>query len=248
MQGIKLLPVKEGREMYLESGCAEACAKLEGIPQVQCERKALYKWYQKAYKASFKTTEYLSAPEHKLGRILKGMYGGSNFWAINVKSGAWEKILYALATIPPIEITHFDLLANSNDPNEVEIAMVSEEALEGTYASGYDASGYERGVINLADYAGLNFKYKNGAEFDAETFESERGMSERFAKSGINFGAMVAKGRDEVLYDNTVRGGTAAAIFKFVSACTPEGTDKYGDPTENCRDNKKQLGRIWWYA
>jgi len=244
VSGIKLLPFSEGREMYQASGAAAACASVTGlVPKVQCERGVLFKWYQGRW-STFKNSDYLdyqSHPEHKLGRILKGMYGSvMNYRAIKLGGKgdeSWEKILYALVTISPVEIDHFEFLPNSNKAMQVEMAMQSHAALEGTYAG--------VGGLDLADYDGLDFLEKNGAEFDPDAFESQRSQGERFARSGLNFGAMTAKGRnDYILNLAKVRGGTAEYILNFASPCTKTKTDGYNDPTEGCRSNH---GRVFWH-
>jgi len=242
VSGIKMLPFAEGREMYEASGVAGACASTVAlVAKVQCERKALLKWYANQW-STFKKSNYVDYrkhPAHKLGRILKGMYGGTMTYRA-IKFGgkgdeAWEKIVYALSTIPPTEIEHFEFLTNSKKMKEVEIAMVTHPALEGTY-----------GDQDLSVYAGLDFQAKNGAEFDPDAFEDQRSSGERFARSGLNFGAMVAKGQsEEILNMEKVRGGTAEYILNFASPCTKKTkTDGNNDPTEGCRDS---YGRVFWY-
>eukprot|EP00930_Biecheleria_cincta_P072086 TRINITY_DN59531_c0_g1_i1.p1 TRINITY_DN59531_c0_g1~~TRINITY_DN59531_c0_g1_i1.p1 ORF type:complete len:402 (+),score=59.70 TRINITY_DN59531_c0_g1_i1:83-1207(+) len=234
--GIKLLPFSEGLELYEASGAADACNQIADIvKQVVCERAVLFKWYQKQWNR-FKTSAYKSQPAHKLGRILSGMYGSTTtYYAVKAGakgSEAWEKILYSLITIPPLEIDFFEFLSNSENPDEIEMAMVSHEVFHGTYDT-----------LDLAAYTGLNFKAKNGAEFEAGAFESQRSMAEIFARSGINFGAMSAKGRDDVLNDSRVRGGTAKYILNFASPCTESKTDENADPTVGCKDTH---GRVYW--
>lgn len=232
--GLKLLPFDEGLEMYHASGAAEKCGqKADIVNQAVCERKELYKWYTSQWK-QFKKSEYRSKPAHKLARILYGMYGTSaTFYGIKAGGrGAWEKILYAFVTIPAVEIDFFEFASNSEDPDEVEIAMSSHEVFSGTY-----------GTLDLASFNGLNFKAKNGAEFQKDAWASQRLLAERMARSGINFGAMSAKGRDDIINDDQVRGGTAKYILKFASPCTESETDKTDDPTVACKGDH---GRVHW--
>jgi len=233
--GLKLLPFDEGLEMYKASGAAEACDQEAPIvDQAVCERTKLYKWFTSQW-SQFKKSEYRSNPAHKLSRVLYGMYGSrATYYAIKAGGrGAWEKILYAFVTIPAVEIDFFEFASNSEDPDEVEIAMSSHEVFSGTY-----------GALDLASFTGLDFKAKNGAEFQKDAWASQRKLAERFARSGINFGAMSAKGRDDdILNDDQVRGGTAKYILKFASPCTESETDKLGDPTVAC---KAEHGRVHW--
>jgi hypothetical protein len=240
VDGIKLLPFPEGLKMYKQYKAsqigqkADCSSKADLIAEAQCDRKALYKWYAAQYKTEFKKSDYLNFekhPEHKLGRILIGMYGSTaKYYAINTKSGAWEKIIYSLVTIPPVQIDYFTLQSTSAKYKEVDMAMISSPVFEGTY-----------GDLDLSEFQGLNFENKNRAEFTKADFEKQRGQAESFARSGINFGAMVAKGKDP-----TIQGGTAEYILKFASPCTPKDKGDNKDPTSTsaCKDDK---GRVYWH-
>jgi len=247
VSGIKLLPFAEGREMYIDSDGKNMCAKDERPwvaeiwksvqAQVECERKSLFKWYEHQYwkVGNFTNKDYLKSPDHKLGRILHGMYGSrTTRWAVTAGGAdGWSKIVYSLVTIAPIEIERFEFLDNSQNFEEVEMAMVSKAIVEGKY-----------GEVDLADYAGLDFYVKNGAEFDEASFESQRSQGERFARSGMNFGAMAVKGKNDDLLNSDVRGGTAKYIINFAKPCQGGKVDKNNDPTDKCRDD---MGRVFWH-
>jgi len=249
VEGIKLLPFPEGLQMYKDYKQSVVATEADCstnnpnnlVAEVQCDRKALFKWYESQYKAKWSKNEYLSFeshPDHKLGRILIGMYGSwMTHKAINTKSGAWEKIIYSLVTIPPTQIDKFTFQSTSKKYQEVDMAMVAHPVFEGRY-------GCDEGVcLDLSEFQGLNFEGKNRAEFNKNDFQSQRSQAESFARSGINFGAMVAKGKDP-----TIQGGTAEYILKFAKPCTPAKKDKgkYGDPTSTdaCKDKK---GRVFWH-
>lgn len=251
--GIKLLPFAEGREMYVESKVQEQCATNELMAaKVKCEREALYQWYQGRsgqYNKKYSKKDYLDYakhPEHKLARALTSMYGStSTYYAVRAGGAdAWSKIVYSLVTIAPIQIDHFLFLDNVEqcvyygEPDcfeKVEMAMVSHPALEGEY-----------GGQDLAAFSGLDFYVKNGAEFDEKNFENQRSKGEMFARSGMNFGALAVKGKNQDILNGPVRGGTAEYIINFAKPCraTGDAADKNNDPTDECRGDK---GRVFWH-
>jgi len=232
VEGIKLLPFSEGSEMYQASQVATRCTSEADIrARVACERVALFDWYAAQYKSGvFTTKDYLKNPSHKLGRILKGMYGSSvTYYAVKSKGAdGWSKILYSLVTIPPVQVDSFTFAQKSKNYKEVEMGMKTTPVYQGSYDG-----------LDLSNYAGLDFPLKNRAEFDKADFQSQRSKAEYFARSGINFGAMTAKGKDP-----TVQGGTAEYIINFVTPCYKGDKDKYNDPTVEC---KSSYGRVSWH-
>jgi len=236
VNGIKLLPVSEGLEMYQTSKCEEACkSKAELADKTKCERKAFFKWYKKNFDKTLKTQaycDYAKNPSHKLGRMLKSLYGDWTTWYSIKSQGsgdeAWQKFLYNLITIPPVKLDFFTFQATSSDYGEVEMAMAASPVIEGTY-----------GNLNLAAYEGMSFYEKNAAEFDPVEFEKQRAKG--FSPTIMNFGAMTAKGRN--LQDQQVRGGTAKYILKTTSPCT-NPADPPEDPTFGCQNNE---GRLFWH-
>jgi hypothetical protein len=228
-KGVSILPFPEGLEIYKSSGVMKECEEKEDIKEKAiCEREKLYKYFENNWK-TYKKSDYLKDQSHKLGRVLMSMYGSTKtYYAIRASgSDSWPKIIYSLFTIPQVAVDYFLLFPDpKGNKDNVEIAMVRHE-------------------INTGEYAGLDFLAKNGAEFDPDAFASQRSRGEVFARSGMNFGAMVAKGRLLDVEGVDVKGGTAKYILKFTKACTPaQKKYTYNDVTDYCRSDN---GRVYWH-
>lgn len=222
--GIKLLPHPEGLKWYQNSGVAAECQSAGDLKaQVTCEKAALYKWFEKYWK-TVKTTANLKDHDNKLSRIIYPMYGATaKYYGIRAGgSDSWPSIVYSLATVSPSELDYFELKDVDGKEDSVEIGMAKKDLSAGTP--------YE-GLLDKVDVL-----------FDAEAFEGQRRQGERFARSGLNFGAMAAAGTYGM---ETVRGGTAKYILKLTKPCASNKKDKYDDWSEMCQDSE---GRIHWYA
>jgi len=218
-EGVGLSGFPEGRKLYKDSNCEEACKDKDDFAEkIMCEKDVLYSFFKKQWD-TMSSSGHLKNAENKMSRVLKPMYGSSlTYRAVKMKGkGAWERIIYPMATIPRTATDYFRFYMDGKD---MEVS-VRQHAIDGD----------EEMMV------------KNGAEFNAKKFASERAMGEAFARSGMNFAAMVAAGRTD-LNGAKIHGGSVKYILKLASACTKGNKpDKYGDITHKCTGDE---GRVIW--
>lgn len=219
-QGLGTVPSKQALEMY-KAGLKEA--KLNGkdcVDDEECikdERKAMGNYLKSNWKK-------IKKDDRKITKILKTSYANLAMYAAIQAKGDWPKIMTSWVLPAPAKITSFVFEAG-------HVYAMTEDDTAHPQSNEYK----ELHLKQKSDKAGLK------SLIDAKDSLS---MAIKAAKSGMNFGMMMAYGgslADRSMLDGIgIHGGDPEAIANMFSFC------KGSTPGEDPKCKGSTPGRVAW--